>query len=228
MAEAVAAPPRTDPRSLRSRIALRQALADEVLATGDLTSVTVTAVTERAGLTRRTFYSHFKDIGSLVTAVEDETIADVTALVRDLADSNLEEVFSAIDATEPAPGAVAVLQYFKDRASYLVPLLGPGGDPAFMPRIRDAVHGVVAARALHGLDHRALGAFFDYYITFAVGAECAVLVRWLTGGMRESVEAMAKIMTLLMFVRPGDLYGNVHATDILGYGCALMNDLESA
>ena len=219
---------RTDPRSRRSRIAMRQALADEIVATGDLTSVTVTAVTERAGLTRRTFYSHFKDIGALVTAIEDETVAEVVQLVENLASSNLDEVFGAIDATEPAPGAVQILQYFQDRASYLVPLLGAGGDPAFMLRIRDAVHGVMASRALHGLDHRALGAFFDYYITFAVGAECAVLSRWLTGGMQESVEAMAKIMTLLMFVRPGDLYGNVHATDILGYGCALMNDLETA
>ena len=49
--DAAAAPPvpqSTDRRSVRTRRALRQALADEIDATGDLTRVTVTAVTERA------------------------------------------------------------------------------------------------------------------------------------------------------------------------------------
>ena len=53
--DAVAAPPvpqSTDRRSVRTRRALRQALAEEIDATGDLTRVTVTAVTERAGVTR--------------------------------------------------------------------------------------------------------------------------------------------------------------------------------
>ena len=56
----------TDRRSVRTRRALRLALAQEISATGDLSRVTVTAVTERAGVTRRTFYSHFKDIPDLV------------------------------------------------------------------------------------------------------------------------------------------------------------------
>jgi len=49
-----------DRRTARTRAALRKALAEEIDATGDLTSVTVTGVTERAGLTRRPFFSPSK------------------------------------------------------------------------------------------------------------------------------------------------------------------------
>ena len=69
-APTLVAPVRLDRRTLRSREQLRDALAAEVQATGDLARVTVTGLTERAGLTRRTFYSHFHDIPDLVDAVE--------------------------------------------------------------------------------------------------------------------------------------------------------------
>ena len=67
----------TDRRSVRTRRALRQALAEEICSTGDLSRVTVTAVTERAGVTRRTFYSHFRDIPDLVRQIEDETLEEL-------------------------------------------------------------------------------------------------------------------------------------------------------
>ena len=47
--------PSVNRRSRRTRIALRDALAAEIQATGDLSQVTVTAVTDRAVVTRRTF-----------------------------------------------------------------------------------------------------------------------------------------------------------------------------
>lgn len=197
----------TDRRTVRTRCALRDALAEEIGATGDLSQVTVTAVTERAGVTRRTFYSHFRDIQDLVNQTEEETIADLRVLVANLSQVNLEELESALNDLAPCPGSREILQYFKDRGGYLGALLGDGGDPAFAQRIKDMVRDVVTDRALDGLDARAMGSFFDYYLTFAVSAEVGVLVEWLTGGMRESVDVMARLMTALMFVRPGDLYG---------------------
>ena len=85
----------------------------------------------------------------------------------------------------------------------------------------------VAGRALDGIDARAMGSFFDYYLTFAISAEVGVLLRWLEGGMRESVEAMARLMTALMFVRPGDLYGNPIDFDIPGFALAIMRCEEN-
>ena len=212
----------TDRRSVRTRLALRDALAEEIAAMGDLSRVTVTAVTSRAGVTRRTFYSHYRDIPDLVNRIESDTVTELRPLVAQLSQVHLDELAEAINRQEPCPGSQEILSYVKARGSYLRPLLGEGGDPAFSQRIRAMIHEVVAGRALDGIDLRAVGAFFDYYLTFAISAEVGVLLRWLEGGMRESVRTMARIMTALMFVRPGDLYDSPIELDLPSFALAVM------
>ena len=212
----------TDRRSVRTRQALRRALAEEIAVTGDLSRVTVTAVTERAGVTRRTFYSHFRDIPDLVNQIEEETLAELRAPLARLAACHLDDLRAALGQGSPAPGAEALLTAVRDRAGYLRPLLGNGGDPAFAERIKALAHEVIGTRALDGLDLRALGPFFDYYLTFAISAEVGVLLRWLDAGCRESVPVMARLMTALMFVRPGDLYDNPIDLDIPSFALAAM------
>ncbi|MBQ3282414.1 MAG: TetR family transcriptional regulator C-terminal domain-containing protein, partial [Atopobiaceae bacterium] len=54
----------------------------------------------------------------------------------------------------------------------------------------------------------------DYYLAFVISAEVGVLVRWLSAGMREPVGIVARMMTAMLFVRPGDLYGRPIGFDI--------------
>ncbi len=200
-------PVAVSPRSLRTRTALRQALAEEIIATGDLAQVTVTAVSDRAGVTRRTFYSHYRDIAGLVAQIEDETIEGLRPLVERLASTHLDELEHTIKAFAPCPGSIELLAYCEERRDYLAPLLGDGGDPAFAKRIKLLVREVVEPRALEGFRLGSCAGLFDYYLTFVISAEVGVLERWLTTGARESADVMACIMTALAFVRPGDLYG---------------------
>ena len=56
-------------------------------------------------------------------------------------------------------------------------------------------------RAQTGILGLALGTFFDYYVTYVVSAEVGMIQRWFERGLTESPEAMARIMTVLAFVR---------------------------
>lgn len=215
----------SDPRSTRTRRALRDALAAEIVASGDMTQVTVTGVTDRAGVTRRTFYSHFRDIPDLVMHIEQETIDDLKPLVAQLAQVDLDGLAQSIEHHEACPGADEILTYFKEREGYLAPLLGEGGDPAFTNRLAAMVREQVEQRAKSGLDLALIGRLFDYYLTFAISAEVGVLVRWLTTGAHESVGSMARVMTALMFVRPGDLYGKIIDFDVPSFGLAMLTSL---
>ena len=212
-----------DRRSVRTRRALRDALAAEIEATGDLTQVTVTAVTDRASVTRRTFYSHFKDINDLVGQIEAETIRDLKGLVGNIAAVNLDILQDALDGFAPCPGSEELLSYFKEHGDYLAALLGDGGDPAFVERLKRMARDVIAARAAKGLDLELLGPIFDYYLTFSISAEVG-----LTSGMHESVAVMARVMTSLMFVRPGDLYGRAIDFDIPTVALALLSAGDGA
>lgn len=214
--------PSTDRRSVRTRLALRDALAKEVVAAGDLSQVTVTAVTDRAGVTRRTFYSHYRDIPDLVNKIEDETTVELQPYLKNLVAVDLDHLERALNSCEPCPGSQELLTYFKDRSGYLAPLLGEGGDPAFANKLADAAHGVVFARAASGLPTNMVQDLLEYYLSFAISAEVGVLVRWLTTGMRESVGMMSRIMTGLMFVRPGDLYGHRIDFNVPAFGLSLL------
>ena len=205
--------PRVDRRTMRTRNALRDALAAEIAATGDLSQVTVTAVADRAGITRRTFYSHYRDIPNLVACVEAEAMCELSRLVREIAQVTLPELEEAIHNFEPCPRSIEVLEYFQTDGAHLAPLLGKGGDPAFVEKIKAMVQEVVMERALHGF-MMPVQHVFGYYLTFVISAEVGVLTRWLSTGMEEPPEIMARMMTALMFVRPGDLYGRPIDFDI--------------
>ena len=209
-----------DRRTVRTRQALRDALARQIEETGDLSRVTVKAVADTAGVTRRTFYSHFKDINDLVGQIEEETVSEVGCLVRRLARTNLDELQDAISNFEPCPGSVELLEYFQERRSYLPALLGAGGDPGFVDKIKEKVFEIVCGRAEEGIVFEIPQELFGYYLTFAISAEVGVLLRWMRSGMEEPAHLMACVMTALMFVRPGDLYGKK-----IKFGVPCLDDL---
>ena len=117
------------------------------------------------------------DIPDLVAAVEADALADIRSLVERIAASHLDDLTAALERLKPAPGAVELLCYFRENAAHLTALLGEGGDPAFVEKIKDVCADAVCGRALDGIDARAVGPFFDYYLTFAVSAEAGVLRR---------------------------------------------------
>ena len=182
-----------DRRSLRSQRALRQALASELAESGDLSRINVASLTEHAGLTRRTFYSHYYDIPDFINQIEDGLLAEIRERIELITAAQLPDLYHNIDELEPAPGSVELL------------------------------------RAQTGILGLALGTFFDYYVTYVVSAEVGLIQRWFERGLTESPEAMARIMTVLAFVRPGDLYGQPIDINVPEYGMKLLNlQLEDA
>ena len=219
---AVATAAKQDRRSLRSQQMLRRALSAEINGGEDLSQVTVAALTDRAGLTRRTFYTHYKDIPDFVEQIEADLLADIGALVRNISAATLSELYARIDDLEPAPGSVELLSYLKEHQELIGALLGPGGDPAFIKKLTDLARTEIAGRMKTGIFPGMLGTFFDYYLSYVVSAEVGVVQRWFETGLAESPEMMARVMTVIAFVRPGDLYGMPIDINVPAYGMKLV------
>lgn len=218
------APPavKLDRRSLRSQTALRDALAAEIMSGEDISRVSVASLTERAGLTRRTFYSHYKDIPDFIEQVEDALLAEVRTRVCAIAEATLPELYGNIEHLEPAPGSVELLRYIAENRELIGALIGPGGDQAFIKKVIDMACSAVSDRMQTGIFPGALGAFFDYYLASVVASEVGVVQRWFERGLAETPETMARIMTVIAFVRPGDLYGLPADVNVAAYGLKLM------
>lgn len=217
-----AAPGKCDRRSLRSQNLLRAALAAEINEGQDLTTITVAALTDRAGLTRRTFYTHYRDIPDFIEQVEEGILAELRDLIAALAAADLPALYRSINQLEPAPGSVELLSYLKRDGALIGALLGTSGDPAFVQRIMQIARDTITDRMKTGIFPGALGTFFDYYLTYVVAAEVGIVQRWFAGGLAESPETMARIMTVAAFVRPGDLYGKPIDINVPEYGMKLM------
>ena len=220
---AVSAACKADRRSRRSRQLLRRAFTEELAGGEDLSRITVAALADRAGLTRRTFYTHYRDIPDFVERLEGALLADIRTLVAQVGATSLPELYDSIDDLEPCPGSVELLAYFKDNHELIGALLGPGGDPAFMPKLIEIARAEIAGRMRTGIVPAALGAFFDYYLTYVVNAEAGVILRWLETGLKESPRTMACVMTVIAFARPGDLYGMPIDINVPAYGLKLMS-----
>ncbi|MGB8860423.1 MAG: helix-turn-helix domain-containing protein [Ilumatobacteraceae bacterium] len=67
---------RPDPRVQRTHLALHEAMVALCLHEG-YRSVTIDQLVERAGVTRATFYTHFRDKEQLLAAIADQVVVDV-------------------------------------------------------------------------------------------------------------------------------------------------------
>lgn len=73
---AIPDPARPDPRVRRTHRALHEAMVALCLQHG-YRSVTIDQLVERAGVTRATFYTHFRDKEHLLAAIADQVVEDV-------------------------------------------------------------------------------------------------------------------------------------------------------
>lgn len=211
-----------DRRSQRTQQSLRAALASELHAGIDLSQITVASLTNRANVTRRTFYTHYRDIPDFIEQIEADVIGKIRTCIEQIASANLNDLYANIDQLEPAPGAVDFLQYLKSDGELIGALLGPYGDPAFAQRIQGIARETVSSRMKTGILPEALGTFFDYYLAYVVAAEMGIVQRWFERDLAESPETMARIMTVVAFVRPGDLYGKPIDINVPAYGLKLL------
>ncbi len=212
-----------DRRSLRSQTALREALVHELACGEDIARLNVATLTDRAGLTRRTFYSHYRDIPDFINQIEEGVLDQIRQRLRNISATTLPELYQGIEQLEPAPGSVELLRYLADNRELIGSLLGPGGDPAFIKKLVDLARNEVSERMQVGIFGLVQGAFFDYYLASVVAAEVGVVQRWFENDLAEPPETMARIMTVIAFVRPGDLYGQPIDINVPAYGTKLMN-----
>ncbi|MFE2995232.1 TetR/AcrR family transcriptional regulator [Nocardia sp. NPDC059246] len=170
-----------DRRSRRSRRLLREAFVALVLEHG-FAAVTVEDITERADLSRATFYGHYTDKDALLDAVVTELIEEMQRRLQPL-------VANSVKGFTGKP----VLELFRhaaeERDAYRVVLRGEGDGRALRRFVEDratTTATVFAARAAAaGVELRIPA---DMLARAWVGEMIQVMAWWLEQGMPQSAE----------------------------------------
>ncbi len=203
-AESLAPPaPGEDRRITRSKRALRGALIALIEERG-LDAITVNDLCERADLNRGTFYNHFHDKENLLTALENEVLAEVALLQARMQSVTLGDVLAFRVAGRPVPVLVDLFEYLRGESDFLRAVLGSGGDVRFGPRLREAVCENLVQNILHEKYRTNPTPFVCYYVAFYASAYLGIIARWVENGCPETPEEMARIAMRLLFITPGE------------------------
>ncbi|MGW4796820.1 TetR/AcrR family transcriptional regulator [Nonomuraea sp. NPDC004297] len=183
-----------DPRVRRTQAALRATLI-ELVQHRDLSAISVADVAERAGVSRSTFYDHYRDVHELAAAA-------CTAMI--------DELIEAIPGGPPGPDAAdpsgaktdTLLTFFAhlaEHAGLYRSVLGPRGSARVMEHVRHrATVAVYAHRTATGVPDLTADTPHDVPAAFTAGALLGVATDWLHRGCPTSpAEVAARTLPLL-------------------------------
>lgn len=192
-----------DKRILRSKRALRDALVLLIEERG-LNGFSASDLCARAGLNRGTLYNNFGDKDGLLSVLEDDVMRDLEGIEASMHGMQVSDVVRYRMTKQPMPFLIDLFDYLREQGDFLHAVLGPGGDPSFALRLREAVCTELIEAVLHERYRNNPEPFVHYYVTFYASAYLGVIEEWLAEGMRESSQEMAVIALRLLFIKPGD------------------------
>ena len=148
--------------------------------------ITVSDITKTAGIARSTFYNHYQDIPSLISAVEDKTIHDVFSMMENFQPKNDRDICSS---------------YFLNLCRYTMenPFLSgllstPHGNDLF-EKMLTMLHHYVTETTSNSRPARHTKEEVSYVITCAIGSTIGVLHKWSRDNFNLAPEVIADILS---------------------------------
>jgi AcrR family transcriptional regulator len=180
---------KTDPRVIRTRIMLRDALVALIIEKG-YDPITIQDITDRAGLRRATFYLHYKDKEELLFGILQETF---DALVCEIDKLKIQHV--TLDS-ELAIHAV-IFKHVQDNANLYRSILSGHGAATITRYTREYLVRAFL-KDLHELgSDRELVMPIEVLANFSASTKLSMVIWWLEQGMPYSPEQMAELCTKL-------------------------------
>ncbi len=136
--------------------------------------ITVGEVCARAGYNRGTFYLHFQDLYALLAEIEEQVLAGMTGCVEDC----MRRL--AVDSGKLSLIAACkdVVLYYERNKKYVTVLLGEGGDPSFVYRLKDNLKPIwrtYVVGQVNGRSEREI----DLLLEYTLAGTLFMISRWL-------------------------------------------------
>ena len=148
--------------------------------------ITVSDIIKTAGIARSTFYNHYQDIPSLISAVEDKTIQDVFSLMENFHPKNDRDICRSYFLT---------LCRYTTENPFLSGLLStPHGNQLF-EKMLTMLHHYVTDTTSNSKPSGRTKEEFSYVLTCAIGSTVGVLHKWTRDNFNLPPEVIADILS---------------------------------
>lgn len=148
--------------------------------------ITVSDITKTAGIARSTFYNHYQDIPSLISAVEDKTIHDVFSMMENFQPKNDRDICSSYFLT--------LCRYTMENPFLSGLLSTPHGNDLF-EKMLTMLHHYVTETTSNSSPDRHTKEEVSYVITCAIGSTIGVLHKWSRDNFNLAPEVIADILS---------------------------------
>ena len=184
-----AAAPQSDPRIIRSKAAIQQALLNQIAIGRDFESLTVSEIAERAGLTRKTFYARFGSLGQVVESVIIELFSDIA--------SRVDDTMLRIPMTNNS-GSMLVFRAYEAQREILAPLIRHCPTALFIKPVGFVVSNLLR-RTIAINDLQPMNEADEAYLVAVIASTVhGVLSVWVERGFSESPEQVAVFLDNLL------------------------------
>lgn len=148
--------------------------------------ITVSDITKTAGIARSTFYNHYQDIPSLISAVEDKTILDVFSMMENFQPKNDRDICNSYFLT--------LCRYTMENPFLSGLLSTPHGNDLF-EKMLTMLHHYVTETTSNSRPARHTKEEVSYVITCAIGSTIGVLHKWSRDNFNLAPEVIADILS---------------------------------
>ncbi|MCH4886419.1 TetR/AcrR family transcriptional regulator [Acidaminobacter sp. JC074] len=170
------------PAGIRSKELITENLMD-LMKEMPYQKITIKSITEKAVLTRRTFYAHFQTKEDVLNYELDKLNQSLLKEIIDLNTSN--QRLTALTYFQFWTGHTDLLQLMKDQN--LLPILFENFDKS-----------IRAFRSMFGCDlSESNQQYRDYSSAYFTGVLSNIITCWLENGMKESAEELVDILALI-------------------------------
>ena len=183
------AAPQSDPRIIRSKAAIQQALLNQIAIGRDFESLTVSEIAERASLTRKTFYARFGSLGQVVESVIIELFSDIA--------SRIDDTMLRIPMTNNS-GSMLVFRAYEAQREILAPLIRHCPTALFIKPVGFVVSNLLR-RTIAINDLQPMNEADEAYLVAVIASTIhGVLSVWVERGFSESPEQVAVFLDNLL------------------------------
>ena len=158
----------------------------ELYANNGMLSITVGAVTKKAGYNRSTFYNHYDDLHSMLEEIESTVIEQVQIKMSGIFSNGIPEDISSVFPL--------ALSAFEEYSNTLYALLGANGDAAFRQKLRKTVKERFLKMLQGHIDVEQL----EYILTFIISAGLGLIEHWYETDKKYSTEDFLKLSHALL------------------------------
>ncbi len=152
----------------------------------ELNKITVSDVIKKAGIVRSTFYNHYENIPTLISAIEDKTIQDIFTLMESFHPKNDKDICKSYFLS---------LCNYSQKNPFLANLLQGPGEDAFFEKMMTMFHHYVTKTTQNTTPTVHTKEEFSYMIACTIGSTIGVLHKWIAEDFRTPADKVADILT---------------------------------